>query len=738
MSKRRPSQKIKSQKKSAQGDSQQKKVLPLPRPFLQLLPVLFLIVATLVVFWPLGNHEFINLDDDVYVYDNPQVKAGLTLKGVIWAFTTTHTGNWHPLTWLSHMLDCQLYGLNSGWHHLTSLFFHIANTLLLFWVLKRMTGRLWPSGFVAALFALHPLHVESVAWVAERKDVLSTFFWMLTLWAYLRYVEQPGLTRYLLTILFFVLGLLSKPMLVTLPFVLLLLDYWPLGRFSFRRGAVDSPSLKPSSGGNQGSVPLDLVLEKVPFFVLSAISSFLTIVAQQSAGAVQKLEWFPLEARIGNALVSYFTYICKMIWPHPLAILYPLAGMLPMWQVAGAGLILVCGSILVVWAARKHPYLIVGWLWYLGTLVPVIGLVQVGAQAMADRYTYVPLIGLFIMIGWGIPDILAGSRYGKATLAVSAGLLLSIFMVVASLQIREWRDNIILFTHTLKVTNRNAMIQNNLGVALADQGKTQEAMAHYTEALRINPDHANAHYNLGNVLYLQGKAQEAMAHYTEALRINPHHAEAHCSLGNALARQGKTQEAMAHYTEAIRIEPSFAEAHNNLGVVLADQGKTQEAMAHYTEALRINPHHANAHNNLGNALSRQGKTQEAMAHYTEALRIDPHYADAHYNLGNALSRQGKNEEALFHLLEALRINPNYAEAHNNLGNILSFQGKTQEAIAHYTQALRINPDFAEAHFSLGMAYLMIGNRGPALKEYEILKRINPELANRFAKKVFKQ
>ena len=294
MSKRRPSQKIKSEGKRGQDDSQQKKVLPLSRPFLQLLPVLFLIVVTLVVFWPLGNHEFINLDDDAYVYDNPQVKPGLTLKSVVWAFTTTWMGNWHPLTWFSHMLDCQLHGLNPGAHHLTSLFFHITNTLLLFWVLKRMTGRLWASSFVAALFALHPLHVESVAWVAERKDVLSTFFWMLTLWTYLRYVERPELNRYLLVILFFVLGLLSKPMLVTLPFVLLLLDYWPLGRFSFGRGGVHSFNPKPSSGRNQGSFPLHLVLEKVPFFSLAAVSSVVTFFAQQERGSCTKLGMVPM------------------------------------------------------------------------------------------------------------------------------------------------------------------------------------------------------------------------------------------------------------------------------------------------------------------------------------------------------------------------------------------------------------------------------------------------------------
>jgi tetratricopeptide (TPR) repeat protein len=627
MAKRRPSQEIKTQTKRDQGDSQQKKGLPLSRPFLQLLPVLFLIVATLFLFWPVRNCEFINLDDDIYVYDNPQVRAGLTLKGVIWAFTTMHMGNWHPLTWLSHMLDCELYGLNPGAHHLTSLLFHIANTLLLFWVLKRMTGRLWPSSFVAALFALHPLHVESVAWVAERKDVLSTFFWMLTLWAYIRYVEQLGFNRYLLAILFFVLGLLSKPMLVTLPFVLLLLDYWPLGRFSFGRGGVQSPNPKPSPAPGQGSFPLHLVLEKVPFFFLAAVSGVITFVAQQSAEAVQNLELFSLEERIGNALASYLGYIGKMIWPHPLAIFYPHPGILPIWQVAGAGLLLVCGSILVVRGAMKYPYLLLGWLWYLGTLVPVIGLVQVGSQGMADRYTYVPLIGLFIMIAWGIPDILSGWRYRKATLAVSAGLLLSIFMVVTSLQIKQWHDNITLFTHTLKVTNRNAIIHYNLGVALSNQRKDPEAMVHYKEALWIEPNYVEAHNNLGVTLARQGKDEEAIGHYTEALRINPKYVDAHNNLGIALAHQGKNEEALFHFVEAVRINPNYAEAHNNLGNVLSLQGKTQEAISHYTQALRIKPDLAEGHFSLGMCYLMVGNQSSALEEYRILKRINPEMAN---------------------------------------------------------------------------------------------------------------
>ncbi len=360
------------------GNLPQIKELPSHRHVPKILISLFLILTTLVVFWPLGSYEFINFDDDAYVYANPQVKAGLTLKGMGWAFTTMHMGNWHPFTWLSHMLDCELYGLSAGGHHLTNVLMHIASALLLFLVLERMTGGLWRSTFVAALFALHPLHIESVAWVAERKDVLSTFFWMLTLWAYVSYTERPGLNRYLMVLFSFALGLLSKAMLVTLPCIMFLLDYWPLRRFQIGQpsGQGHSDPAKPMNRNDQGLSPHRLFLEKVPFFALAAVLSLLTFLAQQSGGAVESLEWLPLEARIGNALVSYVSYIGKMIWPTSLAIFYPHPGMLPMWQVAGAGLLLVGISIWVVRDARKYPYLGVGWLWYLGTLVPVIGFVS--------------------------------------------------------------------------------------------------------------------------------------------------------------------------------------------------------------------------------------------------------------------------------------------------------------------------------------------------------------------------
>ena len=406
-----------------------------------ILVCLFLVMATLAVYWQVQNYDFVNFDDNDYVYDNRHVQDGLTLKSIIWAFTNIHASNWHPVTWLSHMMDYQLYGMNPGRHHLTNLLFHIANTLLLFLVFRKMTDSLWQSGFVAALFALHPLHVESVAWVSERKDVLSTFFWMLTMWSYIWYVEHPAVKRYILVVLFFALGLMSKPMLVTLPFVLLLLDFYPLNRFQ-------SQQPKGSANAQQRSIALRLILEKIPLFVLVAMSSAMTFYAQKHGKTVASLEVIPLKSRVANALVSYVSYIIKTIYPSKLAVLYPHPGILPWWQIAGACLLLVTISFLAIRVVKQSPYFVVGWLWYLGTLVPVIGLVQVGIQSMADRYTYVPLIGIFIIIVWGIPELVAQWRYRKICLATLATVVLTILMAMTWKKVGYWKSSITLFEHT--------------------------------------------------------------------------------------------------------------------------------------------------------------------------------------------------------------------------------------------------------------------------------------------------
>ncbi len=687
---------------------------------LKILICLFLVLVTFAAFWQVRNNEFINLDDDLYVTDNPHVQEGLTLRGILWAFTTMHAGHWHPITWLSHLFVYDLFGLNPGGHHMANLLFHVANTLLLFLLFQRMTASPWRSGFMAALFALHPLHVESVAWVAERKDVLCAFFWMLTMWAYVSYVQKPKLHRCLLVFLCFILALMSKPMAVTLPFVLLLLDYWPLGRLQFDKSKNDD---------HRRASILRLISEKVPLFFITAIFCWLTLLAQWKGGAVATISKLPLEIRIENALVCYVMYISKMLWPKGLAVLYPHPVTLPLWEVAGAALLLGMVTVLVIRVGRKRSYSIVGWLWYLGTLVPVIGFIQVGVQAMADRFTYLPLIGLFMMIAYGVPDVLTEWRYRRVLPIASASLVLLILMITTISQVKLWQNSVTLFNHTLKVTNNNSIIHNNLGVTLARQGKDQEAIVHYKKALEIQPNYADAHYNLGALLARQGKEQEAVAQFIETLRIKSDYTQAHNDLGLILTKQGKIPEALTHFTEAVRTNPNNGVAHLNLGIALLRQGRIPETIFHFNQALRINPKDARVHQNLGVALASQGKTEEAIAHLIQALQINPNNADAHYSLASLLSKQGKDQEAMVHYIEALRINPDDAEAHHQLAEILARQGKNEEAIVHLTEAVRITPNYGEAHLALGRIYLSMGKKELALAEYHILKKINFNLAN---------
>lgn len=705
-------------------EPQSSKIIP-AKPLIGLL----LIVATLGVFWQVRSHDFLNYDDDVYVSENSQVQEGFTRKSVIWAFTSGYASNWHPLTWLSHMLDCQLFGLNPGGHHLTNLMLHLANTLLLFLLLNRMTSSLYRSALVAALFALHPLHVESVAWVAERKDVLSTLFWMLTMWTYLLYVEHPRLGRYLLTLVVFTLGLMAKPMLVTLPCVLLLLDYWPLDRLALRQpeDSINSGAQKGLSSSPQRSFLLRLFWEKVPFFVLAAVSSAVTFLVQQSSGAVKSVESFPLSIRIANGLVSYVSYIYKMIWPQHLAVFYPHQGSsLPMWLAGAAGLLLLGISVAVMRAGRRHPYLAVGWLWYLGTLVPVIGLVQVGLQEMADRYTYVPLIGLFIMIAWGIPELTRGWRYGRVVLRMAAGSLLAVLMVCTWMQLRHWRNNETLFKHALNTTANNFLAHDSLGNTLAQQGKIGEAIDHYSAALRIKPDYMNSHTNLGIALLQRGDVEQAITHFSAVLRYQSDSPEAHNNLGLAVARQGYVDRAIDHYFTAIRLKPDYPQAHNNLGNALASQGKFDQAISHYSEALRIKPEDAGAHSNLANVLASQGRFKEAIDHYSQALQIKPDNFEAHNNLGVVLADQGKLDEAIDHYSEALRIRPDYANAHNDLAVALEKQGRIEEAVDHYYEALRIEPNNTITHIQLALVWLSQERTDKAIEHYQKALSLSPD------------
>lgn len=504
---------------------------------LKLLVCLLLLGTTLLPYVQVKDHEFTTFDDDMYVTNNPMVGAGLTWQGVKWAFTAVHSNNWHPVTWLSHMLDCQLFRVNPRGHHLANLFFHVLNTLLLFLFWARVTQALWPSALVAALFALHPLHVESVAWVSERKDVLSTFFWLTTMWAYVFYVAKPSLQRYLPILLLLVLGLMAKPMLVTLPFVLLLLDFWPLGRVE--KGAGDSQQSPPA-----WQVYWPLLKEKIPLLVIVILACLATLVAQKISGAMMPLGIRPLWARIANALVAYVMYVIKMFWPYPMSFFYGLAPV-PWWQAATAGLALLVLTVLLLRGAQRHPYLGVGWLWYLGTLVPVIGLVQVGGQAMADRYTYIPFIGLFIIVAWGVFEVTARFQYQRLIVSTGAAAVLLACLLSTWVQTGYWRNSESLFHHGIAVSKDNYMAYHHLGMAYANQGKLDQAIAMYCKTLEVAPAYPPAYNNLAIAYARQGRFDEAVPLFKVAIKLSPNNISYYSNLALAYRQQGKRSEAEA-------------------------------------------------------------------------------------------------------------------------------------------------------------------------------------------------
>jgi len=620
-----------------------------------------LAAAAIAVYGRMYNYEFINYDDRQYVLENPYVRTGLTPENIAWAFTTRYEANWHPLTWLSHMLDCQLFGLKAGPPHLVSLGLHIAATLLLYAALRRMTGSVGRSAVVAALFAVHPLHVQSVAWVSERKDVLSAVFWMLTMLAYARYAARPSVGRYLPVFIFLALGLMAKPMLVTLPLVLLLLDFWPLGRVGAKhpsedRVGAEHPPYELNHGhatGRRGdqAVPCHpasvgrLVLEKVPLFLLAAASSVVTFMVQHGGGAVLPVSRVSLGMRAANAVVSYVEYLRKTFWPSDLAVFYPRLTEIPWWHVAAAGAALAAVTALAVWQLRRRPYLAVGWFWYLGTLVPVIGLVQVGEQALADRYTYIPLIGIFVSIVWGVGDLCAGARLGRAAAAAGAAAA-GACLIVAAVQVRYWENNFLLYQHAIDVVPDNYLAHGNLGMALADDGRLEAAVAEFEQAVAINPEFAAAHNNLGAHLAALGRPGGALFHLREAVRLDPESAMGRSNLGIALKDRGLTDEAIREFREALRLDPEHARAHVNLGLILTNRGQTAEALGHLRAAVRLEPDLAEAHNCLGRALDQAGKFEEAAAEYREAIRLRPDHAFAHHNLGLAMAALGRREEAV--------------------------------------------------------------------------------------------
>jgi len=537
---------------------------------------LFLVISTLAVYWQVSGYDFVSFDDYQYITQNPIVLKGLSSTGIREAFTKLHAGYWLPVTWLSLMLDYQLYGMNPGQFHLTNLIIHIANILLLFFILKKMTNAVWQSAFVAALFALHPLHVESVAWVTERKDVLSTFFCLLSIGAYLRYIRHPNLTSYLLILLWFMLGLMSKPMVVTLPYILLLTDFWPLSRFRTVK---------------------HLLIEKIPLFALSAIFCMITFFTQKNVGAVVKVTLYPVSLRIANAAVSYVMYLWKTICPFRLAVFYPLQTHIPLWQTVGAFFFIFIVSVPVVIKLKKYPFLLMGWLWYLGTFLPVIGIVQSGEQAMADRFTYIPLIGIFIMASWGIPHLIKQ----KSILKIAAGSFLGFCIILAYFQVQLWQNTITLFEHAVTITEKNYIAHENLGNFYAIDGKPDKALPHFLKALEIKPYDLETINQLGNLFANAGNLKKAAYYFSQAVQLAPNDAGIHYKFGTILMSMGVVDNAIRHFSDAVRIKPDYAEAHNDLGVAMINKDNIEAAIRHFSIAFRLKPDDADIRNNFEKA-----------------------------------------------------------------------------------------------------------------------------------------
>ncbi len=580
-------------------------------------------LVVVAVFWPATHNGFVNYDDPAYVLRNPWVQAGPTLQSLRWALTATSGANWHPLTWISHMVDCRLFGLQPCGHHLTSVVLHAINTLLGYLVLRKLTGSTWRSLCVAVLFGLHPLRAESVAWVAERKDVLSTFFWMATLWAYAMWVDGLATQRahaekfYRLAWLCFVLGLMSKPMLVTLPFVLLLLDYWPLRRLPL----ADWKTL------------FRLIGEKLPFFGSAFVVCGITFAVQHGARAVKDLELFPLSLRAGNAILAYSQYLGKFFSPLRLAIFYPHPGPALSWSaVLFSGLLLLSVTGIAVWQRRQRPWIVVGWLWYLGTLVPAICLVQVGAQAMADRYTYIPMFGFSIALVWTAHEIGLRWRIPIPVLAAAATGCAVACLALTQIQLGYWHDSETLFRHAVAVTKNNAVAHGNLAAALAENGTTQEAIGEWETALQIDPDSSLAHLGLGLILDSTGQADEAVKHLQQAVHLEPEWPKAAWGLANALDRHGRTTEAISAYRRALQLEPNSIEARRKLGSLFMKLHRYPEALQEFQDWCTLQPDSADAWNNIGGVLLTQRRFDEARPYFEQALRLQPHHPEAQRNL----------------------------------------------------------------------------------------------------------
>jgi protein O-mannosyl-transferase len=666
-----------------------------------------LALITLGVYTPVLGHAFINFDDDTYVTDNPMVREGWSWRGFLWVWTTGHAGNWHPLTWLSHMTDCSLFGLGPAGHHATNAVLHAANSVLLFLLLRRMTDAVWRSAIVAALFAWHPLHVESVAWVAERKDVLSTFSFLLTIWAYVRFAEEFKVQGsrfkvfYGLSLLFFAFALMSKPMVVTLPFVLLLLDYWPLERL--------------------GHPARRLILEKLPFLALSAAASVITYLTQKSSGTMAGFT--PFWIRAGNAVLSYIRYLSHTFWPTGLAVIYPYNVELSKIELCACWLLLVALTWLTL-KCRRQRYLATGWFWYLGTLVPVIGLVQFGSQSSADRYTYIPLIGIFVMIVWGCANLAEKLRIPARNLAVAGTGVLAACIGATTLQLSYWTDSGTLFDHAVAVTESNYVAWNNLGSFLMNQGKPAEAMECYSNSLSVMTINSQAWDGMGTYWLSQRDDEAAFRCFNKALTFARDDDAAWYNLGVYYARHARNDEALRCFTESMRLHPR-PNTCCHVGLALQALHRPTEATPFFYQALTLNANYTPARMSLADSLSGEGKKAEAAAEYRRVLQSDPNYEQAHCHLASALAAQGQTAEAMTELEQAVVLQPSDASAHGNLGSLFMRQGKLDQAADEYRAALRFVPNDPEIHSNLGAVLAQQGRRKQAADEFNEALRLAP-------------
>jgi len=658
------------------------------RPALAIALVLGLV--TFLLYLPVVRNDFVNFDDQGYITDNPHVNTGLSRANIVWAFTSGEQANWHPLTWISHMADCQFFGLNPGAHHLMDALLHVINTLLLFFLLKQMTGRIWPSAFVAALFGWHPLHVESVAWASERKDVLSTCFWLLTMMAYTKYVKQPRVSVYLLALFLFACALMSKPMAVTLPFVLLLMDFWPLNRLT-----TENSPMGETIGGRirRGTF---LVFEKAPFFALALADCCVTFLVQRNGGAVMSANALPFSYRLGNALWSYLRYVSSTLCPTDLSVIYPYKVHLPV------DLVSVSIALLVIWTGlfflwrKKFPYLLIGWLWFLGTLVPTIGLVQVGSQSMADRYMYIPGIGLFILIVWGVADVIRFHPQSRR-IFVSVGVTaLAVCLAATSWQISYWRNSISLFTHAIKATGDNSIAYYCLGLGYEKAGDKPDALTLYAKSVELEQNYWLAQLSLGRLLLEKGDDAEAMEHFSRAQQLAGKDEILESGLGRAFYNAGKTREAVAHLQTAMQLEPGNPQNHYFFGVALKKAADITNAIAEFDTALRLQPDYPEARYSLAETLLIAGQTNAALGQYETEVKLHPDNPEAHYNLGLAYldNRQFAAAESEFN--KNLQLTPDELKAHYQLAETFAAEKKYPDAAAQYRAALRLLPDFPDA------------------------------------------